>query len=128
MMFGWCMDTVDTYTKFISDNSKDGMDEYLGEYIAARWKEKYNEDLVSPKEVMEIIYLGAKANHPNLIVSSSHRRFVQIESGSSQPTINNHIDFVLGKKPDRFKMGYEGGDSKEFYDSMSKRFNCFGWA
>jgi hypothetical protein len=121
MLLGFCIDATDTYGKFIENIVEGGIDEFIGEHIAKRWKEKYNEELVTPEECMDIIYFAAKRNYPEIPISSSHRRFIQSEAGSSSPTFVNHLKFIQGEKVPSFKMGMERIKSKKFYTKINQR-------
>lgn len=121
MLLGFCIDAVDTYSKFIEDVRIGGMDEFIGEHIAKTWKKRYNEEIVTPEQCMEIIYLGAKNNFPKIPISSSHRRFIEYENRASNPTFVNHINFVNGNEIKNFKMGFERMSSRKFYSRMKER-------
>jgi hypothetical protein len=123
MIGGFYMDATDTYTKFTSKIVNKGWDEYLGEKIFKEWKEKYHEPIATSKEIMEIIYLGAKNNmKSSKTFSSSHRRFIESEEKQENPTFLNHIDFVQNGTKKEFKLGFEREDSIKFYQKEEKIF------
>jgi hypothetical protein len=121
MLLGFCIDATDTYGKFVENALEGGIDENIGEHIAERWKKKYKEELVTPEECMDVIYFAAKKNCPEIPISSSHRRFIQYEGGSSFPTFINHIRFMQGKQVPSFRMGMERIKSKKFYKKINQR-------
>ena len=126
MTLGWCVDTTDTYSKFIKYPVENGIDEWIGEYTMKKWYEKYHEELVTPKECMEIIYLGAKNNVP-IYFSSSHRRFTEKESSATKATFLEHLNFVkTGKFNPHYHLGFERISSKKFYDNIQRRFELYG--
>lgn len=128
MTLGWCIDATDTYSKFIKHPVEGGVDEWIGEYTRKRWYKKYHEELVTPEECMEIIYLGAKNNVP-IHFSSSHRRFTETEVGANKATFLEHLDFVkTGKFNPHYHLGFERIPSKKFYHSLQRRFEMYGKA
>ncbi len=126
MIAGFLTDTADTYTKFQEDTSKPGMDLYIANYIEKEWEKIHGEKLLENEEIINIIYLAAKEQTPPLKVSSSHRRFIEIEKGCSQATIYNHIDALRKKRPPEFRIGFERMNSKEFYHNLSRRLSPWG--
>ena len=132
----FCTDAVDTYSKFMARSLIGGADEYCCEKLATRWKEKYNEELVTPEQCMKIIYFGAKNNEKQIEMSSSHRRFIEYEKKcgkkgnkgkiSSLPTILHHLEFVKnGKFPKNIQLGFTRMRSEEFYEIARGRFRHF---
>jgi len=122
MLGAFLMDAVDTYDKFITRTIFGGMDGYLAEKI---WRVLGN-DFLCIDEILECIYFSAKMNYPSLKLSSSHRRFVQIENGASKPTFLMHLDFLQGKTMPDFRLGYIRMKSKEFYEIAKKRLESVG--
>jgi len=106
---GWVNDGIDTYSKFIKDVNICGLDELIGEYAAYKWKEKYNENIVTNDESMQIIYLGYEKQQP-------------------RTTIENHYIYAeSNKRPEKaYKLGFDRLDSNKFYDAIESRFNKMG--
>ena len=126
MILGWCIDATDTYSKFIKYPVEGGADEWIGEYTAKRWHKKYHEELVTPEECMEIIYLGAKNNVP-ISFSSSHRRFTEKEPGANTATFLEHLNFVrTGRFNPNYHLGFEQIPSRKFYNNIKRRFELYG--
>jgi hypothetical protein len=124
---GAMVDTMDTYGKWITSSVNGGLDEFLAEYIAQKWEEKYNEKLVSDEECMELIYLASKNNMKISPFSSSHRRFIQRELKTIDYTFLEHMNFVkTGKYHSNFKLGFHRTPSKKFYENLRGRFNVHG--
>jgi len=122
MILGWGIDATDTYTKFVKNPKEGGYDEWLAELEGKRWRRKYKEELVTPEETTEIIYLGTKNNFPWINMSSSHRRFDQIEKGQKFPTIINHYNFVkYGKIPKNYQLSFDRMPSELFYEKILQR-------
>jgi len=115
-------DMLDTHTKFNNDRISGGEDEFLGNMIEKMWYEKYNEEIITPNETAELIYLGAKNNMKIGIHSSSHRYFVQKENNHPLATFLRHENFVKYGKVGNFKLGFERLESKLFYENMTQRF------
>ncbi len=135
MMLGFAIDATDTYTKFCQNKVQGGFDEFIGAHIERRWQEKYNEPLVSDKQTMEIIYLGAKDTLKISGFSSSHRRLIEYEESvrkdragkevktrQERPTILNHLRFVTHGEAQDFNLGFDRCHSLAFYENMRERF------
>lgn len=126
MILGWCIDATDTYSKFIKYPVEGGADEWIGEYTAKKWHKKYHEELATPEECMEVIYLGAKNNVP-IYFSSSHRRFIEKEHGANTATFLEHLNFVkTGKFNPNYHLGFAQIPSKKFYNNLKRRFELYG--
>jgi len=55
-------------------------------------------------------------------MSSSHRRFDQIEKGQKFPTIINHYNFVkYGKIPKNYQLSFDRMPSELFYEKILQR-------
>jgi hypothetical protein len=139
MVFGFVIDATDTYTKFCQNKVPGGFDEFLGAHIEKKWKEKYNEELVSDKETIDIIYLGAKNTLEVSCFSSSHKRFMQYEEAArpdrkggiktikqSKPTFLNHLSFVTHGEAQDFDLGFDRFHSLAFYENIRERFRKTG--
>lgn len=116
------MDAVDTYDKFLWTFRPGGFDGRLAGRLAARWQARRGEPLVSDREILDVIRFGAKLNHPPAPLSSSHRRFLQTETGSKVPTLLNHWRFLQGDPVYDIELGYARFPSRKFYDVARKRF------
>ncbi len=140
MTLGFAVDATDTYTKFGSSSVGMGFDEHLGQYICDRWRKEYGEELLTPEETNQIIYLGAKNTLKVSAFSTSHRRFVEYESrmtpsgdGSEprqikqdNPTFINHLNFVKTGKEEDFDLGFDRFPSRKFYSNIRNRFQKMG--
>ncbi len=151
-VMGFLMDATDTYEKHIINPVEGGIDEQYAREIQSKWKEKHGKDLLTPEEIMRVIYLGAKSNSFFLPFSSSHRRLVErpqrkkkrpsrnepkklrnflikeAQNGpelSSQSTVENHIRFL--KQGFRFpcNLGFDRFPSIKFYEVMEKRWEMY---
>ncbi len=116
------MDGVDTYDKFLWTFRPGGVDGRLAAALQSRWQERWGEPLVSDREILDVIRFGAKLNHPPAPLSSSHRRFIQTETGSKVPTLLNHWRFLQGDPVHEIELGYQRFPSRRFYDIARKRF------
>lgn len=108
----------------------------MGDYISAKWKERWGEDLLTPKEITDIIYLGAKNTFGDIEFSTSHRRFVEYEHTQNEeddslemqkaPTFMNHLEYVRTGKEENFELGFQRHNSRAFYKNMRARFITAG--
>ncbi|MFC1614334.1 hypothetical protein ACFL5K_03470 [Gemmatimonadota bacterium] len=120
-MYGcFVADAADTYDKYVEDYVEGGTDEKLLRTLHQRMQ-SIGKSKVSQKEVSRLIYFSAKDNDPQIDVSSSHRRLIQIEPGSKKPTLLNHLAYIKGEKPYRIPMGYNRYDSDKFYTRIAER-------
>lgn len=127
MILAWAIDALDTYTKFVLNPKESGYDQILAKRIQDNHYKQTGEPLAKPEEIKEIIYLGAKENHPKINLSSSHRRFIQTEKGQNKPTINNHINYIeKGIRPKNYPLGFSKVSSDKFYDTLETRFKLHG--
>jgi len=117
MLGALLIDAVDTYDKFLIKFRNTGMDGYLANITL----QHLDYDFVSMEEIMQCIYFAAKMNTPSLRLSSSHRRFVQVENRANKPTFLMHFDFLRGQEMPEFKLGYVRMKSKDFYEIASNR-------
>jgi hypothetical protein len=117
------MDAVDTYDKFLWRFRPGGVDGRLAATIQSAWREHHGEDLVSGQEILDVIRFAAKLNDPPSPLSSSHRRFIQTESGSRVPTLLNHWRFLAGEPVYEIDLGYTRFPSRRFYDIAHKRLS-----
>ncbi|MDP3640524.1 MAG: hypothetical protein Q8R53_04990 [Nanoarchaeota archaeon] len=114
-------DGLDTYDKCVLHPVTGGYDEML----ALQLREKLP-DLVSDEEIMQLIYSAAKGNG-NYVVSSSHKRLIQIMQGADplQTTIEHHLKFLEQGDYPRFRIGFERMASEEFYEEVRKRITAY---
>jgi hypothetical protein len=115
------MDAVDTYDKFLWRFRPGGVDGRLARAVEDAWRARHGDDLVSEREVLDVIRFGAKANDPECLLSSSHRRFIQTEAGAKEPTLLNHWRFIEGDPLFDIDLGYSRFPSRKFYDIAYKR-------
>src|SRR3989344_455963 len=122
MLGAFVCDAVDTYDKCVRYPIPGGFDEALAVHIQDAWQREHGQPLVSTDEVHNIIYYSAKGNNPKVGVSSSHRRFIEFSDARELcPTIEAHIEFVEGREPREFRIGYEKVTSGGFYQRARKR-------
>jgi hypothetical protein len=121
MWGAFVVDGIDTYDKYAVNICEGGQDEHLANHIAQKWKAKYNEDLVTDKETMEIIYTSAKGNSPKIKLSDSHRRFVQYQDIPHMSTIEMHQEFVSGNPISGGTFGFNPVKSQSFYQKAQLR-------
>jgi hypothetical protein len=127
-MFGALLaDAADTYDKYLETYAAGGNDELIVRRLLERLGQ--TGDFVTDQEIRRLIYFSAKANHPPLDVSSSHRRLIQIEPGARVPTFLNHLAYVRGRKTARIPLGYNRLDSEKFYRGVTERASILrlGW-
>jgi len=117
------MDAVDTYDKFLWHFRPGGVDGRMAGEIQAAWRARYGEDLVAGLEILDVIRFAAKANDPQVFLSSSHRRFIQTEMGSKTPTLFNHWRFIEGRALYDIELGYSRFPSRTFYDIARQRLS-----
>ena len=122
MLGAFVCDAVDTYDKCVRYPIQGGFDEALAFYIQDAWHKEQGQPMVSADEIHTIIYYSAKGNNPKVGVSSSHRRFIEFsDTQELRPTIQAHIDFVEGRQPEKFRIGFEQVASDGFYQRARKR-------
>lgn len=115
------MDAVDTYDKFLWSFRPGGVDGRIAASVQRAWRERRGEDLVSGKEILDVIRFAAKMNDPPALLSSSHRRFIQTESGAKIPTLLNHWRFLQGELLYEIELGYARFPARRFYDIARDR-------
>ena len=122
-LLGILFDFLDTVGKYCNLNANGGIDESLGISASKLLKEGF----ISPEEIMQIIYLGAKRNFPNIEFSSSARRLMEIAPNSTEPTFMEHYKWIKnGTRPPSHKLGFEGLLNQKFYDRLAQRFVLSG--
>jgi len=116
MLGAFIMDAIDTYEKHLISFNPGGEDKNFANEIQNHFLTKNKRTLVSEDEIKKIIYIAAKNNSPTTFLSSSHRKFIQIEKGSTIPTLLNHWNFVSGNAPlYDILLGYSRVQAKKFY-------------
>lgn len=126
MLGGFLMDAVDSYDKFLLHFQPGGMDAFLAKTVQKRWREITGEALVTPTEIHRLIHFAAKRNTPTTLLSSSHRRFIQVEEGAKLPTILHHWNFLQGKPLSNIKLGFARVPAETFYQLAMERFYACG--
>lgn len=122
MLGAFVVDAIDTYDKCVMYPTERGLDEALASYIQRAWADEHGgQKLVSDEEIAQVIYFSAKNNTPKVPVSSSHRRFIQIEGVGYRPVFQSHVLFVNGGEPGYFHVGFNRMPSTEFYEKAGRR-------
>ena len=120
------MDAVDTYDKFLWEFRPGGVDGRMAAAVAEQWRRRHDQPLVTGEEILTVIRVAAKLNHPASPLSSSHRRFIQTEQGSKVATLWNHWRFLAGEPVYEIDLGYQRFPSVRFYDIARKRLQFMG--
>lgn len=127
MLGAFFMDAIDTYEKYLIEFSACGEDKNFAKIIQNYFIKKNGFPLISNEEIEKIIYISAKNNSPITYLSSSHRRFIQVEKGSTVPTFLNHWNFVSGDSPlYDVLLGYSKLPAKKFYTIAYQRLKNAG--
>jgi hypothetical protein len=121
MLGGFVMDALDTYDKFLWEFRPGGSDAALAEELQSWHLARHGRPLAESIEILDLIRFAAKANHPPVPLSSSHRRFIQTEPGARLPTLLHHWRFLQGGKLDDFRLGYSRFPTREFYPAAHAR-------
>lgn len=122
MLGAFVVDAIDTYDKCVMYPESGGLDEGLADYIQFAWKHAHGKPLVSPEEIMTVIYYGAKGNNPRVSASSSHRRLIEYNGTKRyMPTMGLHIRFVQGETLEEFPIGFTRMKSSTFYNRAATR-------
>ncbi len=119
---GFCIDAVDTYDKLVAEPVEGGYDEYIAKELRKEFP-----DMISDKDITNLIYYVSKDNGGKL-VSSSHKRLVQNITYLSpiKSTVEYHLDFLLtGNRQKDFRVGFDQMSSKRFYNVVKKRLEHF---
>ena len=119
-------DAVDTYDKFLLRFCPGGMDGYLVEQLISLAYKTCGAPPVEEDEVARLINFAAKNNQPNTRLSSSHRRFIQYESASDQPTLLQHWRFLNGESLPPIHLGFSREPAEKFYKTAFSRFQAVG--
>ncbi len=119
-------DAVDTYDKFLLQCCPGGMDGYLVNQLVSLSYQYCGVPPVEEEELARLINFAAKLNLPTTRLSSSHRRLIQYESGSDQPTLLLHWKFLTGEKLARIHLGFSREPAEKFYQTAFLRFQAAG--
>ena len=126
MLGAFVMDAIDTYDKYVLDLKWGGFDTDLANRIQHYFMDRDGEQLVCDRHILDLIHFAAKRNDPGLNLSSSHRRFIQIEKGAGVPTLLNHWQFLQGRPVHDIRLGYSRVPAREFYDVARLRLRSIG--
>lgn len=126
MLGAFLSDAVDTYDKFLWQCRPGGMDGYLVDQLVSLSYQVCGAPPVEEEELAQLINFAAKLNQPSTRLSSSHRRLIQYESGSDQPTLLQHWKFLSGEKIPRMHLGFSREPAEKFYQTAFSRFQAVG--
>ncbi len=126
MLGAFVMDAIDTYDKYVLDLTWGGFDTHLAGRIQEHFLDREGEQLVCDRHLLDLIHFAAKRNDPGLNLSSSHRRFIQIERGAGTPTLLNHWRFLQGEPVFDIKLGFSRVPAKELYKVARQRLKSIG--
>lgn len=126
MLGAFVMDAIDTYDKYVVDLAWDGLDIELARSIQGHFDTTEGRPLVDDRQILDLIHFAAKRNDPPANLSSSHRRFVQIERASTVPTLLNHWRFLRGEPVYDIKLGYSRLPARQFYEIARRRLQAAG--
>jgi len=122
MLGAFTMDAMDTYDKYVVDLAWGGQDTDLARTIQRRFLDREDRPLVDDRAILDLIHFAAKRNDPVITLSSSHRRFIQIEWPAVEPTLLNHWRFLQGEPVADIKLGYSRMPARDFYAVARSRF------
>ncbi len=128
MLGAFVMDAIDTYDKYLLDLTWGGFDTHLAGRIQKFFLQTEDEPLVWDDAIFDLIHFAAKRNDPPINLSSSHRRLIQIEKGSSVPTVLNHWRFLQGEPVFDIKLGFARIPGRDFYKVAWQRLKTVGLA
>ncbi len=126
MLGAFVMDAIDTYDKYVIDLTWGGLDTDLARSIQRRFMDREDQALVDDRMILDLIHFAAKRNDPTTNLSSSHRRFIQIEWPANVPTLFNHWNFLQGNPVADIKLGYSRLPAKQFYGIARQRLAFAG--
>lgn len=127
MLGAFVMDAIDTYDKYLLKLTWGGFDTWLAGRIQKHFLDTEDAPLVWDDAIFDLIHFAAKRNHPPINLSSSHRRFIQVEKGAAEPTILNHWRFVQGEPVYDIKLGFSRVPAREFYQVAYGRCEAVGF-
>ncbi len=126
MLGAFVMDAIDTYDKYVVDLTWGGVDTALARTIQERFLDREDRALVDDRAILDLIHFAAKRNDPAVNLSSSHRRFIQVEWPANIPTLLNHWRFLQGEPVFDIKLGYSRIPARDFYGLAGRRFKAAG--
>jgi hypothetical protein len=126
MMGAFVMDAIDTYDKYLLNLTWGGFDTALAGRVQKHFRNTEDQPLVCDSKILDLIHFAAKRNDPPAGLSSSHRRLIQVEKHSAEPTLLNHWRFLQGKEVYEIELGFARVPAREFYDTAWKRLNASG--
>jgi len=121
MLGAFVMDAIDTYDKFIVEQTWGGFDLGLARRIQSYFLDLEGQQLVGDKEIFDLIHFAAKRNEPSINLSSSHRRLIQYEMHAKVPTLLNHWRFLQGELIYDIKLGFSRVPARQFYEVAQHR-------
>lgn len=124
LLGAFVIDAIDTYDKHLLRITSRGSDHALAEAVQEAWRERTGRPLVGGEEILDVIWFAAKNNAPRTQLSSSHRRFLQTESGGRVPTLLHHWRFLQGEILDEIKLGFARVPAREFYATAHARLRA----
>lgn len=126
MLGAFVMDAIDTYDKYLLNLTWGGFDTALAGRIQKHFRQVEDQPLVCDSEILDLIHFAAKRNDPPVNLSSSHRRLIQVEKHSAEPTLLNHWRFIEGQEVFDIELGFARVPAQEFYTKAWKRLNAAG--
>ncbi|PID81814.1 hypothetical protein CSB20_01095 [bacterium DOLZORAL124_64_63] len=127
MLGAFLMDAIDTYDKYLLNLTWGGFDTWLAGRIQKHFTETTGQPLVWDDAIFDLIHFAAKRNDPPINLSSSHRRLIQVERGSAEPTILNHWRFLQGEPVYDIKLGFSRVPARDFYRVAHARCRAAGF-
>lgn len=127
MLGAFLMDAIDTYDKYLLNLTWGGFDTWLAGRIQKHFTEAEGKPLVWDDAIFDLIHFAAKRNDPPINLSSSHRRLIQVEKGSAEPTILNHWRFLQGEPVYDIKLGFSRVPARDFYRVAHARCKAGGF-
>lgn len=126
LLGAFVMDAIDTYDKYLLRLTWGGYDGWLARQVQQHFRDSEGRPLVGDREILDLIAFAAKRNDPPAALSSSHRRFIQTETGSTVPTVLNHWAFVQGEPVYEIQLGFSRVPAKVFYAAAHARLRAAG--
>lgn len=126
LLGAFVMDAIDTYDKYVLEMTWGGFDTRLAGRIQEHFLDVEGAQLVCDRHILDLIHFAAKRNDPPLNLSSSHRRFIQIEGGAAIPTVLNHWKFLRGEPVYDIKLGFSRIPAGVFYAVARDRLRHIG--
>jgi hypothetical protein len=126
LLGAFVMDAIDTYDKYVLEMTWGGFDTRLAGRIQEHFLDTEGAQLVCDRHLLDLIHFASKRNDPGLNLSSSHRRFIQVEGGAAIPTLLNHWNFLQGQPIYDIKLGFARMPAREFYSVAQERLRHIG--